>query len=135
MASINGSHGCNTNPWFPLLQRFHQARTPRPCCRTAAQQFMVSYSDVVHTAFISQHSDGKNLSNTQRMNFHSDLARKMVSGQYSHLVQELEKKATNLHKKEHRVQLLFPHGSWSMRCDKSSWVMVHTSPYNALYDP
>ena len=35
----------------------------------------------------------------------------------------------------HRVQLLFPHGSWSMRRDKSSWVMVHTSPYNALYDP
>ena len=33
------------------------------------------------------------------------------------------------------LQLLFPHGSWSMRRDKSSWVMVHTSPYNALYDP
>ena len=35
----------------------------------------------------------------------------------------------------HRVQLLFPHGSWSMRRDKSSWVMVHTLPYNTLYDP
>ena len=33
------------------------------------------------------------------------------------------------------LQLLFPHGSWSMRHDKSSWVMVHTSLYNALYDP
>ena len=38
-------------------------------------------------------------------------------------------------RRQEPLQLLFPHGSWPMRRDKSSWVMVHTLPYNALYDP
>lgn len=34
------------------------------------------------------------------MNLRSEMVRKLLSDQYSHLVQELEKKAANLHEKE-----------------------------------
>ena len=35
----------------------------------------------------------------------------------------------------HRVQLLFPHGSWSIQCDKTPWVMGHTTLYNGTNAP
>ena len=35
----------------------------------------------------------------------------------------------------HRVQLLFPHGTWGIQCDNSSWYMGCATLYNALYNP
>ena len=35
----------------------------------------------------------------------------------------------------HRVQWLFPHVTWGMQCDKSSWWMGCAMLYNALYNP
>ena len=35
----------------------------------------------------------------------------------------------------HRLQLLFPHGSWGMQRDRIPWTMGHAMLYNALYNP
>ena len=35
----------------------------------------------------------------------------------------------------HRVQRRFPHVTWGMQCDKSSWWMGCAMSYNALYNP
>lgn len=62
---------------------------------------MADYPEVVSAAFNLQHGDpAKSLSGAQRMNLRSDIARGMVSGQYSHIVGELERKAMDDHEKE-----------------------------------
>jgi hypothetical protein len=87
--------------WLPLLQRLHQIRNPRPRRRTAAQQFMLDYSDVFNAAFVKYHGSGERLGGAQCMNLRAQLAKKMVSSsQYSHLTNELERKAAEHHEKE-----------------------------------
>ena len=61
---------------------------------------MADYPDVFNAAFVSQYGDGKNLGSAQQMNLRLELAKKMVSGQHSHLTDELEKKAVARHNKE-----------------------------------
>ena len=61
---------------------------------------MLDYPQELNSAFVSRHGDGKNLGSAQRMNLRSELAKKMLSAQYSHLTQELEKKAAEQHERE-----------------------------------
>ena len=61
---------------------------------------MVDHPDILNAAFVSQHGDGKNFSNPQRLNLRLDLARKMISGHYAHLAKDLETAAVTHHEKE-----------------------------------
>lgn len=61
---------------------------------------MLEYSREVNTAFVSRHSDGKNLSNAQRLNLRYDVAKTLLSNQYSRLVNELENRAKAQHDTE-----------------------------------
>ena len=58
---------------------------------------MLDYPDTVKAAFIHRHGDGKNLSGTQRMNLRHDVAKGLLAGNYSHLGDELDKKALDQH--------------------------------------
>ena len=93
-SAAKGGNRRDALAWIPLLQRLHQIRTPRPRQRTVIQQFMVDYPVEVNSVFVSRHSDGKNLSKTQAMNFRHDVAKSMLSSElYSCHVKALEKKA------------------------------------------
>ena len=84
--------------WLPLLQRLHQVRNPRPRQRTTVQQFMLDHTDIVNAAFVSRYADGAVFnSNLDRLNAKYALAKTMLSGHYSHLARELDKKAVVQH--------------------------------------
>ena len=97
-SALNGQR--DTLAWFPLIQRLHQIRNPRPRRRTMVQQFMLDHVDVINTSFLHRFSDSKDLSNAQKMNARHDLARSLLAGQYSHLIGELTQKATDQHDAE-----------------------------------
>jgi hypothetical protein len=86
--------------WLPLIKQLHQLRNPRPRLRTTAQQFMANHPDVVKAAFVSKHGDGKNYNSAQKMNLHSEIARKTVAGLSSNSVKELGREATESHERE-----------------------------------
>jgi len=61
---------------------------------------MQDYPQELNAAFVSRHGDGKNLSSSERLNLRAQLAKSMVSGQFSHLVKDLEQKAAKQHEKD-----------------------------------
>ena len=61
---------------------------------------MLDYAHEVNTAFVSWHGDGKNFSNTQRLNLRYDMAKALLNGQYSHLINELDNKVKVQHDAE-----------------------------------
>ena len=95
---LNGQH--DTLTWFLLIQQLHQIWNPHPRQRTTVQQFMLDHVDIINTSFLHWFSDGKDLSNAQKMNARHDLARSLLTGQYSHLIGELTQKATDQHDTE-----------------------------------
>ena len=58
---------------------------------------MLDYPRKVNAAFAGQYGDGKNLSNTQHLNFRHHVAKAILSDRHSHLTKELEKKAKAQH--------------------------------------
>ena len=99
-AAANSESRHDTLAWLPLLRRLHQIRNPQPRRRTTLQQFMLDYAREVNTAFVSWHGDGKNFSNAQRLNLRYDVAKALLNGQYSHLINELDNKAKAQHDAE-----------------------------------
>lgn len=88
----------NTLNWLPLLQRLHELRNPRPRKRTAIQQFMVDYPDVVKAAFVAKYLDTSSLTSAEKMNARHDVAKSLLfSDEYSHLATGLHKKAVVEH--------------------------------------
>lgn len=75
-------------------------RNTRPRKRTAAQQFGVDYSREVNAAFVSRYGDGKNFSSGNRLNLHNAMSESLLKKQYSHLTNELNKKAKAEYKAE-----------------------------------
>jgi hypothetical protein len=87
-----------TLPWFPLLQRLHQIRNPRPRRRTAIQQFMSDYATDVNAALLTRCPDPSALSAAQKLNMRYDVAKTLLSSEkYSHLTEELDAKAVAQH--------------------------------------
>jgi hypothetical protein len=60
---------------------------------------MRDHSDVVKAAFSAEYGDGKDLTNTQRMNSQHEVAKALLYKEYAHLVDGLGEKA----KAEHAV--------------------------------
>ena len=61
---------------------------------------MLDYTHEVNTAFMSRHGNGKNFSNAQRLNLQYNVAKALLNGQYSHLINELDNKAKAQHDAE-----------------------------------
>ena len=61
---------------------------------------MVDYRREVNATFVSRHGDGKNFSNTQRLNLLHSVAKAMLSGEYSCHISELEKRMKTHHDAE-----------------------------------
>ena len=102
----------DTLAWFPLIQRLHQIRNPHPRRQTTVQQFMLDHVDIINASFLHRFSDGKDLSNAQKMNAWHDLARSLLAGRYSHLIGELTQKAAD----QHDVKV----NEWSLTLDNIS---------------
>lgn len=96
-AAANSGTRRNSLGWLPLLQKLHQIKNPRPRRRTAVQQFMMEYHAQVNAAFVSRHGLGKGFKNVERMNIRHDIAKGMLQGEYSHLINELEDRAKSEH--------------------------------------
>ena len=67
---------------------------------TVVQQFMLDYSRELSATFVAKYGDGRNLKSAERMNFQHDLAKAMLSNEYSRLTNELENKAKAHHSVE-----------------------------------
>ena len=61
---------------------------------------MVDYPSEVNAVFTSRHGDGKHWSKTQIMNLRHDVAKSMLSGEYSCHVKAIEKKTMAQHEKD-----------------------------------
>ena len=99
-ASANNGTRRDSLAWLPLLRRLHQLRHPRPRKRSAVQQYMLDYPDRVNAAFIHKYADGRKLSSAEKMNLRYEVAKVQLAQKYSHLIAELEKKATEQHNAE-----------------------------------
>jgi len=75
---------------------------------------MSEYPLEVNAAFVSRHGDGKDLTSAQRLNSRYDVAKALLSNQYSHLVGQLDKKAAA----QHSIEM----DEWSMILEDISLV-------------
>lgn len=73
---------------------------------------MLDYPSEVNAAFVSQHGDGKNMSNSDRLNLRYKVANSLLSKQYSHLTGKLDNKA----KAQHDVEM----DEWNLALDDIS---------------
>lgn len=61
---------------------------------------MLDYSEKVDDAFVGRCRDVDSLSNVQKMNLRYDVAKELFNEEYSHLADELKKKADEQHDTE-----------------------------------
>ena len=86
--------------WYRLLKHAHEQASPKPRCRSVAQQFAFENPEVVDTAFAQHHGKGEDLTRTQKMNCRNDLAKSLVNTTYKHLIDDLATRAKETHKQE-----------------------------------
>ena len=73
-ASVRNSH-CEGSNWGPILKHVHQKLSPRPRCRSAAQQFIYENLMIVNMAFVSLHREGKGMDHAERLNKRNEVAK------------------------------------------------------------
>ena len=76
--------------WSSILKCIHQQSNPKPCCCSAAQQFMHEEPVIVNAAFIAQYGEGGGMDRVEWMNKWNEIAKKLVASSYNHLVADLE---------------------------------------------
>ena len=86
--------------WSSILKRIHQQSNPKPCCRSAAQQFMHEEPAIVNVAFIVRYGEGGGMDQVKRMNKRNKVAKKLVASSYNHLVADLEERAKETHQRD-----------------------------------
>ena len=73
---------------------------------------MRDYSSEVNTVFVAWHGDGRNLTSAERLNERYAVAKAMLSGKYSGIVNELKRRA----KAHHTAEM----NEWGMVLDNVS---------------
>ena len=58
---------------------------------------MADYADILNTSFAAEHGNGKSLGGSERMNLRYNMAKTMLSDDYSHLKSGLVEKADAEH--------------------------------------
>jgi hypothetical protein len=129
----NSGSGDGILDWLPVLQKLHKSRNPQPRQRTTVQQFMSDHAGTLNAAFVSKYADGRNFSNTDKMNLRRDLAKTLLNNSYPHLREELDKKALAQYKADMKEwSLEFPNISSAK--DISQYVVCFSGLRSLIVD-
>ena len=109
--------------WLPILKHINQQLSPKPRCRSVAQQLMHEQPAVIKAAFKTTYGEGTDMSKIERLNKLNEIARELTTTSYAEMVPELELRAKETHGREVK--------EWELDLDKieeAENVTLYVSP-------